>query len=121
LRRPDFTHYVIDIMPDFVTAKQDDGQAFQVPAIQVWVDPKYPDAHLDPELRLFLARRGEEDGAVAIIRYDSGDGFVLIPPCMTSDGNWMERRDGIKEREHTAAEKHRVLGDMMVRAVTQNL
>lgn len=118
LRRPDFSHYVIDIMPDFVTAvPADGGEAIAIPAVQVWVDPKYREAHRDPELRAFLARRGEEDGAAAIIRYSSTDGFVLVPPALTG-GEWVERRDGISEREHTAAEKHRVAGDMMVRAVS---
>lgn len=105
-------------MPDFVTAVQESGERIDVPVVQVWVDPKHPDAHRDPELRAYLARRGEEDGAAAIIRYSEGEGFVLIPPALNAAGEWIEHRDGIKDREHTAAEKHRVVGDLMARAVS---
>lgn len=117
LRRPDFSHYVIDIMPDFVTAVQQGGERIEFPVVQVWVDPKYPHAHRDPALRTYLAKRGEEDGAAAIIRYGASDGFVLIPPALNTAGEWIEHRDGIADREHTAAEKHRVVGDLMARAV----
>lgn len=117
LRRPDFTHYVIDIMPDYVTAVQEGGERVDIPVVQVWVDPKYPDAHRDPALRAYLARRGEEDGAAAIIRYGASEGFVLIPPAVSGRDEWIEHRNGISDREHTAVEKHRVVGDLMARAV----
>jgi hypothetical protein len=90
LSRPDRAHYVIDIMPDYVIARPDDGGAdTTIPVVQVWVDPAYPDAHRDPALRAFLARRGEE-GYAAMIRYSSGAGFLLAPPAMSDDGQWHE-------------------------------
>jgi hypothetical protein len=82
--RPDRAHYVVDMVPDRVWF---DGQ--EVPAIQVWVDPAYRDAHNDPVLRAFLDRQGDENGYVAIIRYNYRDGFVLVPPSL-GHGKWFE-------------------------------
>lgn len=85
LQRPDRVHYVIDIMPDVITANGRD-----LNALQVWVDPAFPDAHRDPPLRRFLAERGEKDRMPAIIRFGSRKSFVLIPPALASDGQWHE-------------------------------
>lgn len=103
LRRPDRSHYCIDIMPDFITLTEGDEKTANVEVVQIWVDPKYPDAHRDPALRAYLARRGKE-GIAAIIRYSSSEAFVLFPPAMTSDGEFHERHDGKRERDRTPAE-----------------
>lgn len=116
LRRPDFSHYVIDIMPDFITATEPGKEPIQIPVVQVWVDPRYPEAHRDPELRAFIARRGEEAGMAALIRYSSSRGFVLFPPALTG-GDWIENRDGVGDREHTAAEVYSVVPDQLAKAV----
>lgn len=116
LRRPDFSHYVIDVMPDFVTAVRDGDERQHIPVIQVWVDPKHRNAHRDPELRAYLARRGEEEGAAALIRFSSNEGFVLFPPALTG-GDWVENHDGVSDREHTAEEKFAVLQSTMSDAV----
>jgi Putative zinc- or iron-chelating domain len=96
--RPDRAHYFIDIMPDYITFVEGDKRA-NVEAVQVWVDPGFREAHRDPALRAYLARRGEE-GIVGIIRFSNSDSFVLIPPAMTSDGRWIEKTDG-----HTMPER----------------
>lgn len=84
LKRPDRSHYVIDVMPDHVTLN---GNAYA--AIQVWIDPNYPHAHRDPELRAFLERRAME-GFVAVVRDNPWHGFVLVAPPMASDNTWHE-------------------------------
>lgn len=99
LSRPDRSHYVIDLMPDFVTLRHndtDDKTAIQV--VQIWCDPKYPDAHRDPALRRWLLRRGKQHIA-AIIRYDSARAMVLFPPNMASDGTWHEMTTGVSEHK----------------------
>jgi hypothetical protein len=112
LRRPDRSHYVIDMTMDFVTAVPHEGaQPINVPAIQVWVDPKYPDAHRDPALRAYLDRRGAEDGAIGLIRYASRKGFALIPPSLTDCG-WVEHQGESIERDHTPQEIHEALSGM---------
>lgn len=104
LRRPDRSHYVIDIMPDFVTTRDNEtGVERKVPVLQVWLDPDYPDAHRDPALRAFLARRGEE-GNAALIRLDNKRAFALFPPALSTDGEWHEVTTGTVEGQHTAAE-----------------
>lgn len=90
LSRPDRAHYVIDIMPDFITAIDNaTGEAHTVQVVQVWIDPAYPEAHRDPDLRAYLLRRGAE-GIGAIVRYDTKHSLVLMPPPIASDGQWHE-------------------------------
>ena len=99
MRRPDRAHYVLDVMPDYVTVTVD-GTATKIEVVQVWCDPKFPDAHRDPALRAYLARRGEE-GVAALIRYSSKDAFFLAPPAMSSDGQFHENHDGKSEPERS--------------------
>jgi hypothetical protein len=101
LPRPDRAHYVIDIMPDVIRARDDNtGKVVDYPAIQVWVDRDYPAAHRDPALRAYLARRGEQEGAVAIIRYSESDGFVLIPPALNDARQWIEHESTAAKRKN---------------------
>ena len=104
--RPDRSHYVIDLIPDFVRVKDNaTGELVSnIEVVQVWLDPDFPDAHHDPWLRLYLFRRGEE-GIAALIRYGSKDGFVLFPPQLTEEGLWREERGGnIRDEEHSLEE-----------------
>lgn len=101
LSRPDRSHYVIDMMPDYVTMTHNDtGERTQIPVVQIWVDPKHRDAHRDPALRAWLERRGELDGFAAIIRYSATEGFVLFPPSMCADRQWHEVDHGMREQTH---------------------
>jgi hypothetical protein len=51
LRRPDRGHYVVDIIPEFIRVQPHDGSPeAQVPVVQVWLDPRYPDAWQDAGL-----------------------------------------------------------------------
>jgi hypothetical protein len=88
LRRPDRSHYVIDLNPDFVRVEAG-SESTPVEVIQIWVDPDYPNAHRDPALRRYLERQAEH-GRLALIRFNERDGFVLIPPSMASDKQWHE-------------------------------
>ena len=103
LRRPDRSHYVLDIMPDFITLSEDGRESSNVEIVQVWVDPAYPDAYKDPALLDYLRRRGEE-GIAALIRYSGRDAFVLFPPAMTGSGEFVEHRTGMRRDEHTVEE-----------------
>jgi Putative zinc- or iron-chelating domain len=109
LSRPDRSHYVIS--PDIDYCEGDDERGHHtIPVIEIWVDPNYPDAHRDPELRAFLAKRGEE-GYAALIRYDSHRGFLLIPPAMSETGEWFEKRADHKSGpSHTVEQKLAALG-----------
>lgn len=104
LSRPDRSRYVIDMMMDYVQANNEQtGESIDVPVVQVWVDPKYPDAHRDPALRAYLERRGAQ-GVAAIIRYDAKRAFVLSPPSMSGTGDFVEIAGESSGRDHTAAE-----------------
>lgn len=101
LRRPDRSHYVIDIVPDFITLIEDDDKAksIKIEVVQIWVDPDFRDAYKDPALLAYLARRGEQNVA-AIIRYSSSEGFVMFPPSMTSSGTFIEKDHGmVRQRD----------------------
>ena len=92
LPRPDRCHYVIDIMPDIIRMVPNDGSPpSEVLCVVVWVDPGYRDAHRDPALRRYLARRAKADGMPAIIRWSEQDGMVLFAPSLSENGKWNER------------------------------
>jgi hypothetical protein len=91
MSRPDRTHYVIDIVPDCIKLIVEPGaEPIVVEVVQIWCDPKFPDAHRDPDLRAYLERRGRE-GIAALVRYSSADAMALFPPSMASDGQWHEQ------------------------------
>lgn len=106
LSRPDRSHYVIDALPDYALAQSDDGgEPFKIPVVQVWVDPRFRDAHRDPALRRYLAMLGETLGMAALIRYDASEAFILFPPALTADNQFREHdRNESLGREHTAQE-----------------
>lgn len=87
LPRPDHCHYVVDTVPDEILV-----QGKPVSVLQVWVDSKYPKAYLDPPLLSLIEAMGRKHQAPTMIRYNERDGFVLIPPSMTPDNQWLERR-----------------------------
>lgn len=104
LRRPDRSRYVIDPTPDFVTSVNNEtGERHDIAVIQIWVDPKTPDAWRDPALLAYLDRQGQK-GSAAIIRYNDKDAFTLFPPAMSSDRQWHEIRSGIKDTTHSVSE-----------------
>jgi hypothetical protein len=107
LPRPDRCHYVVDLMPDFVTMTNDDDPSappVNIEVIQVWVDPKHRDAHRDPRLRAYLERRGKE-GKIALIRFNESDAFTLWPPSLTGDRQWLEKHGRSLRREHYPEER----------------
>lgn len=105
MSRPDRAHYVVDIMPDFVTVVENEtGKKDHVEVVQIWIDPAYPDAHRDPALRAFLMRRAQE-GKVAIVRFDTQKAITLVAPTMASGEQWLEIIDGTSEaRTHSPLE-----------------
>lgn len=110
LPRPDRAHYVIDVMPDYVTLQHNEtGETQNIQVVQVWIDPSYPDAHRDPAFRRYLERRGAE-GTAAVVRFNSKDAITIFPPSLVSDGQWHEVTGGVREGEHSLADVERALG-----------
>lgn len=110
LSRPDRAHYVIDCMPDFVTMTYPDSPPRRLPVIQVWLDPKHPDAHRDPALRRYIEARSDREGGVAaIVRYDNESALVIFPPGLAEDGQWHEEQSNLKTKQHSFAEIAEVL------------
>lgn len=105
LARPDRSHYVIDPAPDFIEIDPNDGsESYRISALQIWVDPKFPHAHRDPALRAYLLERAERYQQLALIRYSSSEAFVLVPPSMSGEGEWVEQRSNCTMVQHSAAE-----------------
>jgi hypothetical protein len=106
LRRPDRSHYVIDLVPDFVTAVDNEtGARINVEVVQIWCDPDYPQAWRDPALLAYIERRGAE-GKGTLIRYGSSAGITVFPPTLSPDRVWHYWQSNIATKEHTGAEKH---------------
>jgi hypothetical protein len=101
LSRPDRTHYVIDIVPDYVTMPHPGSGTLQhIQVVQIWIDPRHPEAHRDPALRRYLERRGQE-GMVALVRFDCHNSILLVPPNLSHDGEWHEIPNRASQQEHT--------------------
>jgi hypothetical protein len=96
--RPDRCHYVVDVMLDSIHAKRNDGTIHEIPCLQVWVDPAFPNAHRAPELRAYLNRMAEQFQVIAIVRWSSSRAVVLFPPAFTGDDKWIERSGNIAPR-----------------------
>jgi hypothetical protein len=111
LSRPDRAHYVIDLMPDFITVAPDDGGEPQnIQVVQIWIDPRYPDAHRDPVLRAYLIRRAEQ-GIAALVRFNPKDAIVIFAPPFDAGGEWHEVKSGMKSvKTHTLNEVVQALG-----------
>lgn len=103
LSRPDRSHYVVDTKPDFVKVG-DPVTGDRIPAVQVWCDPGYSDAHADPRLREYLELRAYRDGMVAVIRYSATESFVLVAPLMAETKAWMVLESKMVETTHSQAE-----------------
>lgn len=110
LARPDRAHYVIDIMPDFVTARDDaTGVCQNVQVVQIWCDPGYPEAHRDPALRHWMLRRAEQ-GVAAIVRFDNREALTIFAPPFTGDGQWHEIRNAtLRPQQHSFTEINEAL------------
>lgn len=106
LGRPDRSHYVVDTMPDYVTLVVDGVPDQKMPVIQIWCDPAYPDAHRDPALRAYLSAHP----VAALIRYNSTDAIVIVPPEISGRDGWYEDRSGLVGPQHSSAEIREVTG-----------
>jgi hypothetical protein len=95
LSRPDRSHYVIDIMPDFLEASWPGSPVMKIPVVQVWCDPHHPQAYRDPALRRYLERRAAE-GWAAVIRSSDTDAFALFAPPLSDDGQWHEVHSNLR-------------------------
>lgn len=110
LSRPDRAHYVIDVMPDFITLSHNDtGDLQNIEVVQIWIDPKYPDAHRDPALRRWMFRRAQE-GKATLIRFNERDALTIFPPPFDPDGQWHEISNGVAGAQHTLTDVERALG-----------
>jgi hypothetical protein len=113
LSRPDRSRYVIDVVPDFVRHKTDDGVETAIPVIQVWCDPRFRDAHRDPALRAYVQRRAKE-GVAALIRHSSTDAFLLVAPHFGDNADWLELHSAMRDKEHSAEEVAAAIGGVVI-------
>jgi hypothetical protein len=104
LSRPDRSHYVIDIMPDFISISDNTtAERRHVQVVQIWCDPKHPEAHRDPALRRWLLRRAEQ-GVAAIVRFEFPRAVILFAPPLAQDGAWHEVENATREQTHSFSE-----------------
>jgi len=110
LSRPDRSAYVIDLMPDYVTLRQETGETIHIPVLQVWVDPARPDAwRKDRQFYAYVARQGKTHGMGALIRNGEKEALVLFPPAVAADHEWHEMTSSVDpEKTHTLADMERL-------------
>jgi hypothetical protein len=92
-------------MPDFITVQQpdSDGPQMNIQVAQIWIDPKYPDAHRDPALRRWMFRRAQE-GIAALIRFNTKDALTVFAPPFDEHGEWHEIKGGQTVKTHTLSD-----------------
>jgi len=89
--RPDRSHLVIDLMPDYITLQNPEtGERYEIEVVQVWCDPHYPDAHKAPQFRRYVERRADE-GKMVLVRFNSRDAITLLAPRWSADSQWHEK------------------------------
>jgi len=109
--RPDRSHAIVDDQMPSSVAIVEDGKRTPFYALQVWCDPRHPDAHEDPTLRAWLAEECAKRRALVIVRYSSSEGFVLFPPWTSPDGKWTARDSNVlPEGDPRVISDHRELG-----------
>lgn len=94
LPRPDRSHCVIDLETDLVTRRFEDGSTKDLPVLQVWVDPAYPDAWKAPAMLTWLQAMAERFGYAAIVRLSSHKAIVVVAPALSGQG-WVVVTDGV--------------------------
>jgi hypothetical protein len=88
--RPDKSHLVIDMIPDFVAMIDDKtGEQTKVEVVQVWCDPEHKHAHRDLRFRQYVKRRAK-DGKATIVRFSQSEAVTLFAPEISPDGKWHE-------------------------------
>lgn len=112
LSRPDRAHYVIDMMPDYLTLVEDaTGDRQTIPCLQIWLDAGYPHAHRDPQLRAYLAHMAQAHGMAALVRSPNDTASVAIfAPAMSADQQWHEMTSREhRQKQHDVADIARVM------------
>jgi hypothetical protein len=99
IRRPDRAGYVIDVMPDFIEFKNEEG-LMRFPIIQIWVDPLHSLAYRDHRLLAYLEKQWEI-GVLGLVRFDSRAAIVMIPPAWSGEPDWIERGGTTGTVEHS--------------------
>lgn len=98
--RPDRSHVVVSPKTETIWTRDNDTQErHAIGAVEIWCDPKYPDAHKDERIRAFIARRADQQNLLTIVRYDSHHGFAVFAPSMVTDGQWHEKEGDIIPEE----------------------
>jgi hypothetical protein len=120
LSRPNRSHYVLDVIPDYITMLNNEtGEREAIQAVQIWVDPNFPDAHRDPALRRYLERRAEEN-IVGLVRWNNERGLVIFPPALSRDGQWNEVGSNLSAKTHSLAETAAALGGEVINVVMES-
>jgi len=88
LPRPDRAGFIVDLSVDVVVFGADVFTGKKVDALQIWADPKRPDAWRAavPWIKEAIGERE----AVAVIRFGAEGGITLVPPRLSDDGQWVE-------------------------------
>jgi hypothetical protein len=111
MSRPDRAHYVVDLVPDFVVLNSapPSNEKINIQVVQIWLDPKHPEAWREPALLAYLERQGKK-GVAALMRLGEAEAFAVFPPSMAADGGWHEMYSAVTLAPHTLAEVVETLG-----------
>jgi hypothetical protein len=114
LPRPDRAGYVVDPTADVAVIGEDVFASKHVPALQVWADPKRPDAWRAalPWIKEML----KDNEAVAVIRFGSKEAIAIIPPQLSDSGDWTECDSRMMGAVQADAVKRKMIEDAIAKA-----
>ena len=96
LKRPDRSHFVVDTCFDlFAMRDENDPEGLKrYRCLQIWMDPKFPDAWKVPELHEYVNMYGHK-GVGTFLRYGSSDASLLI--C-NDDGSFVTKEADLSDK-----------------------
>ena len=103
LPRPDRCHYIVDIVPDYIEFENNRGRV-KIEAIQIWTAPSHRNAHRCDRLLAYLDAQYRESGKIGLVRLNTEEVIVLLPPLETGHDCWLETHGANLGAEHTPAQ-----------------
>jgi hypothetical protein len=116
LPRPDRAGYVVDPTPDVAVMGADVHADKRVSALQVWADTRRPDAWRAalPWIKEVI---GDKE-IVAVIRFGSHEAITIVPPRLSSTGDWIEVKSVMMKQVTADALKRKAFEEEIARATS---
>jgi len=101
--QPRRSHVIFDMMTDSVALRNNvTGESQERSVIQLWVDPRFPNAYRAPIVRRAIEEIARMFGMATLVRIGSWEAFLVLAPGLSPNGDWFETRSNISVPENSA-------------------